>query len=123
MLALFGRSRIGSGFLRSRIRSRSVVDFRSLIPIRAAALHLRTLALIRLPILRSVRFPVARGRADFEFVQLVPLFVGTIPFRDGVEFSNPATRINWLRIIHADIMNYSRDFIQPSHVINGQNGL
>ena len=123
MLALFGRSRIGSGFLRPCVWSWSVVDFRSLIPIRAAALHLRTLALIRLPILRSVRFPVARGRADFEFVQLVPLFVGTIPFRDGVEFSNPATRINWLRIIHADIMNYSRDFIQPSHVINGQNGL
>ena len=123
MLALLGRSRIGSGFLRSRIRSRSVVDFRSLIPVGATALHRRTLALVRLPILRPVRFPVARGRADFEFVQLVPLFVGTIPLRDGVEFSNPSTRINWLRIIHGAIMNYSRDFIQPSHAINGQNGL
>ena len=123
MLALLGRPRIGSGFLRPCVGSRSVVDFRSLIPVRAAALHWRTLTLVRLPILRSVRLPVARGRADFEFVQLVPLFVGTIPFRDGVEFSNPATRINWLRIIHGDIMNYSRDFVQPSHAINGQNGL
>ena len=59
----------------------------------------------RLPIQRPVRLPVAGRGTDFEFVQLIPLFIGTIPFRDGKKFANPTARINRLWIIHVAIMN------------------
>ena len=123
MLALFGRSGIVSAFLRwPHFRSWSVVVLCSLIA-RMTALGRTSRPLVERSIHWTVRLAVSGRRADFEFVQLVPLFVGAIPFRDGIQFSNPATRIEWLRIIHGDIMNYSRDFIQPSRVINGQNRL
>ena len=51
------------------------------------------LALIGLPIQGAIRLPVAWSRTDFEFVQLVPLFVSTIPLGDGKKFANPTTRI------------------------------
>jgi hypothetical protein len=127
VLALLGRPRVVSAFLwRPRFRSWTVVVLYTLIA-RMATLGRCSRSLVEWSIQWSIHGPVGLAvsgrRTDFEFVQLIPLFVGTIPFGDGVEFSNPATRINWLRIIHGDIMNHSRDFIQPSHVINGQNRL
>ena len=40
-----------------------------------------------------VRFAVAGSGTNFKLVQLVPLFIGTIPLGDGKKFAYPATRI------------------------------
>jgi hypothetical protein len=40
------------------------------------------------------------------------LFIGAIPLRDGQQFTNPATRINSLRIVHGCIMNYTARLVQ-----------
>lgn len=120
MLALLGRSRIGSGFLRTRIGSRPIIVLNTLIT-RVTTLNGRARSLVERTVHRSVRLPVSRRCPDFEFVQLIPLFIGAIPFRDGIEFTNPSTRINWLRIIHGDIMNHSRDILQPSSAFHSTN--
>ena len=109
MLALW-RPTIGrTTFLRTLIWPRVVV-LGPLITIRSASLAARILPLFLLP----VRLPVAGRGADFEFVELVPLFIGTIPFGDGSQFADPTTRINGFWIIHADIMNYTAVLIQYS---------
>ncbi len=60
----------------------------------------------------SIRLAVSGRGTNFEFVQLVPLFIGAIPFRDGVKFANPTARINRFRIIHVAIMNHTGALIQ-----------
>ena len=70
------------------------------------------------PIGLPVRFTVSWCRADLELVQLIPLFIGAIPFRDGKKFANPATRINRLWIVHTRIMNYTTRVIQHSREMN-----
>lgn len=113
MLPLW-RTAIGSRFLRSRIRTRigprPVVVLRSLVSLGTADLPGRIRPLLDLP----VRLPVSGRCSDFEFVQLVPLFIGAIPLRDCREFANPTTRINRFWIIHADIMDHSAVLIQYS---------
>jgi hypothetical protein len=99
--------------IRSHIQPRPVV-FDALITFRATALPAKTLARLRRPRLLSIGLPVSGSRTDFEFVQLIPLFIGSIPFRDGKKFANPATRINWLWFIHTRIMNYTAADIQYS---------
>ena len=109
MLA-FWRPTIGwPTFLRTLIRP-WVVVLRPLITIGAANLAGRILSLFRL----SVRLPVARRGADFELVELVPLFIGTVPFRDGIELSDPTARINGFWISHGDIMDHTAVLIQYS---------
>lgn len=109
MLAL-GRPAIGwPTVLLAHIGPRIVV-LRPLITVRAANLPGGILPLFLLP----VRLPVAGCGADFEFVELVPLFIGAVPLRDGIELSDPTTRINGFWIIHADIMNYTAVLIQYS---------
>ena len=66
----------------------------------------------------ALGFPIAWCCANFKFVQLIPLFIGAIPFRDGKKFANPATRINRLWIVHTRIMNYTTRVIQHSREIN-----
>ncbi len=83
-----------------------------LIAIRTAPLIRLPLTLLGLTILRPIRLTVARRRADFKLVQFVPLFIGAIPLRDGKKFANPATRINWLWIVHSRIMNHTPPVIQ-----------
>jgi len=83
-----------------------------LIAIRTAPLIRLPLTLLGLTILRPIRLTVARRRADLELVQFVPLFIGAIPLRDGKKFANPATRINWLWIVHNRIMNHTTILIQ-----------
>jgi len=104
----FGRPTIGGPtFLRSLIGPRIVV----LGPaVGAANLPGGILPLLRLP----VRLPVAGCGADFELVELIPLFIGTVPFRDGIELSDPTTRINGFWIIHGDIMDHTAVLIQYS---------
>ena len=109
MLALW-RPTIGwATFLRTLIRPRVVV-LGPLITVGAANLPGGILSLFRL----AVRLPVAGRGADFELIELIPLFIGTVPFRDGIELSDPTTRINGFWIIHADIMNYTAVLIQYS---------
>lgn len=118
MLA-FGWPTIGGPtFLRSLIRPRVVV-LRPLITVGAANLPAGILPLFRL----AVRLPVAGRRADFEFVELVPLFIGTVPLRDGIELSDPTTRINGFWISHGDIMNYTAVLIQYSRKMKRVNNL
>jgi hypothetical protein len=109
----FWRTTIKSPFLWPTIRSRAVHIY-PFVAFGATTLYRNTRAHLRLPLGRSVRLPVSWGRTDFEFVQLIPLLIGAIPLRDGKKFSNPATRINRLWIIHADIMNYTAAHIQHS---------
>ena len=109
----FGRTTIEPSFLWPTVRSRAVVIY-ALITFGATSLSGNTRSNLRLPLRRSVGLPVSRGRTDFEFVQLIPLLIGAIPLRDGKKFSNPATRINRLWIIHTDIMNYTIAHIQHS---------
>ncbi len=90
---------------RARIRSGAVVIL--VTRIRTPWLTVLPLALVRLTIEGAIRLTVSRCRTDFEFVQLVPLFIGAIPLGDGKQFANPATRINNLWIIHNRIMNHS----------------
>jgi len=113
MLPFGGWTAIGAGFLRTRIRTRVrsrpiVLD--SLVTVGTSGLGGRIRALFDLP----VRLPVARCRTDFEFVQLVPLFIGAIPLGDGRQFANPTTRIDRLWIIHIDIMDYTAALVQYS---------
>jgi hypothetical protein len=84
-----------------------------LVAIRTTSLRQDSGALLHLSGLLPVRFTVTGSGADFEFVELVPLFIGTIPLGDGKKFAYPAARINWLWIIHAYIMTYSGTHIQP----------
>jgi len=114
----FGRPSIGMKLLRrpgiwSCISSWHIVLL-SLNTFGATARALRTGALLHRPVQRTIRLAVAWSRTDFEFVQLVPLFIGTIPLGDSQKFANPATRIKWLWIIHNDIMNYTAHLIQHS---------
>ena len=118
MLA-FWRPTIGwPTFLRTLIRP-GVVVLRPLITIGAANLAGRILSLFRL----SVRLPVARRGADFELVELVPLFIGTVPFRDGIELSDPTARINGFWISHGDIMDHTAVLIQYSRKMKRVNNL
>ena len=96
-------------FLRSLIWPRIVV-LGPLITVGAANLPGGILSLFRL----AVRLPVAGRGADFELVELIPLFIGTVPFRDGIELSDPTTRINGFWIIHGDIMDHTAVLIQYS---------
>lgn len=118
----FWRPAIGSSFLRRtrigpRIRPRPVILW-PLIPVRAATMHGRTRAFFRRPVWLSSRLPVAGRGTDFELVQLIPLFIGAIPFRDGIKFANPATRINRFWIIHGAIMNHTTGRVQLSQNMN-----
>ena len=97
-------------FLRTRIGPRVVVLGTTVGATGLARRILRILPLLLLP----VRLPVAGRGADFELVELVPLFIGAVPFRDGSELSDPTTRIKGFWIIHADIMNYTAVLIQYS---------
>lgn len=118
MLA-FGRPTIGwPTVLRTLIRPRVVV-LRPLITVGAANLPSRILSLFRL----AVRLPVAGRGADFELVELVPLFIGTVPFRDGIELSDPTARINGFWIIHGDIMDHTAVLIQYSRKMKRVNNL
>ena len=83
------RPHIGPG-IQPKVRPRALD---SLIAFGATALRCKTLAPLGGPRL-PVRFPVSGSRADFEFVQLVPLFIGTVPLGDGKKFAYPAARIN-----------------------------
>lgn len=112
--SLLRRSRIGPC-----IQSRPII-LRPLIPVRAATMHGRTRALFSRPVRLSTRLPVARRGTDFELVQLIPLFIGAIPFRDGIKFTNPATRINRFWIIHGAIMNHTTGRIQLSQNMNNK---
>ena len=96
-------------FLRSLIGPRIVV-LRPLITVRATNLAGGILPLFLLP----VRLTVAGCGADFELVELVPLFIGTVPFRDGIELSDPTARINGFWISHGDIMDHTAVLIQYS---------
>lgn len=109
----FGRSTIKSSFLRPTIRPRAVVIY-PLVAFGATSLSGDTRAHLRLPFRWPVGLAVSWGRTNFEFVQLIPLLIGAIPLRDGKKFSNPATRINRLWIIHTHIMNYTIADIQHS---------
>ena len=97
MLAL-GRPAVGSCLLRPRIGADIQPEVRprgldSLIAFRAPALRCKILAPFGRARLLPVRFPVSGSRTDFEFVQLVPLFIGAIPLGDGKKFAYPAARI------------------------------
>ena len=103
-------------FLRTRIRPRAVWVIR-IFPILISVLT------PWMPLRRRVesffrrtirRFPVSGSRADLQFIEFVPFSVGTITLRNGKKFANPATRIDGLRIIHADIMNHSVPVVQHS---------
>ena len=101
-----GRSTVGWAILlRANIGPRAVVLGSA---VRTADLPGGIRSLFGLP----VRLPVSGRRADFEFVELVPLFIGTIPFGDGSQFADPTTRINGFWIIHADIMDYTAVLVQ-----------
>jgi hypothetical protein len=113
----FLRSRI-LPCIRSHIRSWPVV-FGPVIAVGTANLRGR----IRPFFKRPVRLPVSRRRSDFEFVQLVPLFIGAIPLRDRRQFANPTTRIDWLWIIHGDIMTHTAVLIQYSRKKRTANNL
>ena len=45
--------------------------------------------------------------ANLEFVQLIPLRIGTIAFRDCKKLPDTTARVNSLWIIHAVIMNHT----------------
>ena len=96
-------------FLRSLIGPRIVV-LGPLIAVRATDLPSGIWPLFLLP----VRLPVSGRRADFEFIELVPLFIGTIPLRDRSQLADPTTRIKGFWIIHADIMDHTAVLIQYS---------
>ena len=122
MLTLW-RTPLRSGLLRAILifgrtcikRSRTVV-FDSWLALHAPTLAtLHSLALVTLTIKGSVRLAIAWSSPNLEFVQLVPLLVGAIPFRDGHEFANPAAQIKWLRIIiHTSIMNHRTGRVQQT---------
>ena len=126
MLTRFGRT-VCSRLLRPRIRRATIwrarilprpVVSRPLIPIGTPpSLHSGARPLLLLTVGLTIRHPISRSGTDFEFIQLVPLLVGTIPFRDSIQFANPATRVNRLGIIHVGIMNHSVRIIQH-HRIN-----
>lgn len=65
-----------------------------------------------LPVVFSIRLPISRRSPDFEFIQLVPLFIAAIPIRDSHQFADAAAGINRLWIVHADIMTHSTRIIQ-----------
>ena len=118
MLAL-GRPTVGGPtFLRTLIGPRVVV-LGPLITVGAANLPGGILSLFRL----AVRLPVAGRGADFELVELVPLFIGTVPFRDGIELSDPTARINGFWISHGDIMDHTAVLIQYSRKMKRVNNL
>ena len=96
-------------FLRSLIGPRIVV-LGPLIAVGATDLPSGIWPLFLLP----VRLPVSGRRADFEFIELVPLFIGTIPLRDRSQLADPTTRIKGFWIIHADIMDHTAVLIQYS---------
>lgn len=101
-------------FLRwPRIRPWAVVLY-TLITVGATNLRRRPQPPLRL---LPVRLTISGCRTDFEFVQLIPLFIGAIPLRDGSQFANPTARINRFWIIHVDIMNYTTALIQYSEEI------
>lgn len=107
---------LGRPCVRPGIGSRPIV-FRPLIPFRAATMHRRPGTLFGHALGLSIRLPVSRRGTNLELIQLVPLFIGAIPFRDGVKFANPAARINRFRIIHVAIMNHTSSLIQLSRKI------
>ena len=126
MLTWLGRT-ICSRLLRPRIRRATIwrarilprpVVSRPLIPIGTPpSLHSGARPPLLLTVRLTIRHPISRSGTNFEFIQLVPLLVGTIPFRDSIQFANPATRVNRLGIIHVGIMNHSVRIIQH-HRIN-----
>ena len=85
-----------------------LVALRLVVPFGASSLpHDGALAPVGLTILSPIVIAISRSCPDLELVQLVPFRIGTIALRDGEEFANPATHIDWLHIIHLNIMNHS----------------
>ena len=118
MLALFGRT-ILPPFLRPCVLGTPILPLavvvviaRTLIPVLTTSLTTGALTLLLLSIGLAIRNPISRSRANFEFIQLVPLLISAIPLGDGIQFSDPATQIIRLRIIHGVIMNHSCQMIQ-----------
>lgn len=88
-----------------------------LVPLRlafgTAPLPSLPLALLNLAFRGAIGLPVPGGRANLEFVQLVPFLVSPIPVRNGKQFTNPTTHLVWLHIIHRVIMNHTSIAVQP----------
>jgi hypothetical protein len=51
------------------------------------------LALLRLPIRRTLGLTVSRSQGDLDLNEFIPLLVGSIALRNGEKFSEPSARI------------------------------
>lgn len=82
------------------------------VPFWPAPLSHLPLTFFRLAFLATIVVAIPRSRPDFEFVQLVPFRIGTITLRNGEQLANPTTHLDWLHIIHLNIMNHSATPVQ-----------
>jgi len=75
------------------------------------------LALLRLPIRRTIGLTVSRSKGDLDLNDFIPLLVGSIALRNGEKFSEPPARILGGQVIHTDIMTHLATVVQQGSTL------